>query len=499
LGRVDNQVKIRGFRIELGEIEAALTQHSAVKSAVVAAREDVPGEKRLVAYFIASAEGNSSAADLRTHLKKTLPDYMLPAAFVKLGAFPLTPNGKVDRRALPAPQAADFQNEDDFFAARDKVEKRLVGICEEILGIRPLGIKANLFELGAHSLQIARVFMKISKAFGRDLPLALLFQAPTIEQLATYLRTPEGNAFPTLIAVQPAGTQPPVFCVHGGAGTTYYLRKLAQYLGNDQPVYGLESEGLDGKPMRRTRVEDMAAHYISEIRRIQPQGPYYLGGYCFGGFVAYEMARQLQSQGQAVALVALLNAPFRSRLRTVSSNSEAQRSKKHDRSFSDRLKIAVSWRMRSLKEKLQLAGEAMLFGFCRVSGIAVPQSLRTLYVLRMTDHAEFAYSPTPYDGAVALFRGRGIYDHDPEMGWTGLVNSGMEIHYIGNNKQGARHEIVNEPLVEELTAELKASLAQARQRAAVIEIGRNAETQTELSGNRETWTPASCPAVSETT
>ena len=499
LGRIDHQVKIRGFRIELGEIEAALTQHPAVKSAVVAAREDTPGEKRLIAYLIPSTGVNFSAAELRAHVKKTLPDYMLPSAFIKLEAFPLTPNGKVDRRALPVPQASDFQGDDSFVAARDKVEKQLVTICEEILGIRPLGIKANLFELGAHSLEIARVFMKISKAFGRDLPLALLFQAPTIEQLATYLCTADGNSFPTLVPVQSTGTLPPLFCVHGGAGTTYYLRQLAQHLGTDQPVYGLESEGLDGLPIRRTSVGEMAAHYISEIRKVQSQGPYYLGGYCFGGFVAYEMAQQLHRQGQEVALVALFNAPLRARIRPGTKNAVDRTSSKRKRSLSERLKIAVSWRMNSAKEKLQLAGEALVFGLCRTTRTAVPQSLRTLYVLRMTDRAEFGYYPPAYDGAVALFRGRGIYDHDPEMGWTGLVKGGLEIHYIGDRDQDARREIVNEPLVQELAAELKACLSRAHQRMAVVEIGRNTEKQTEPTGNRKNWSAVSLPTVSETT
>jgi amino acid adenylation domain-containing protein len=497
LGRIDNQVKIRGFRIELGEIEAALTQHPAVKSVVVSARDDSPGDKRLVAYLISSSGNNFSASDLRAHLKKTLPDYMVPSAFVRLEAFPLTPNGKVDRLALPAPQASDFQLESVFVGARDKVEKQLVAICEEILGIRPLGVKANLFELGAHSLQIARVFMKISKTFGRDLPLALLFQAPTIEQLATYLRTGDANAFPTLVPVQPAGTKPPLFCVHGGAGTTYYLRKLAQYLGSDQPVYGLESEGLDGRPIRRNRVEEMAAHYISEIRRIQPQGPYYLGGYCFGGFVAYEMAQQLRSQGQSVALVALFNAPLRSRLRPAPKSSAAQASSKRNQSFSERLKIAVSWRAKSAVEKLRLAGEAALFASCRISGIPVPQSLRTLYVLRMTDRAEFLYRPQSYDGHVALFRGRGIYDHDPEMGWAGLVKTGIEIHYVGDTEQGARHEIVNEPLVQELARDLNATLASAEKPG--IEIGANPEIRKDSRTGNTNWNTVSMPAVSETT
>lgn len=499
LGRIDNQVKVRGFRIELGEIESALTQHPAVKSAVVAAREDAPGEKRLVAYLIPSGGVNLSASEARAYLKKTLPDYMLPAAFVKLEAFPLTPNGKVDRRALPAPQASDFQLEDTFVAARDKVERQLVAICEAVLGIRPLGIKANLFELGAHSLQIARVFMKISKTLGRDLPLALLFQAPTIEQLATYLRTADGNVFPTLVPVQPAGTQTPLFCVHGGAGTTYYLRKLAQYLGTDQPVYGLESEGLDGGPISRARVEDMAAHYIGEIRRIQPQGPYYLGGYCFGGFVAYEMAQQLRSQGQTVALVALFNAPLRSRLRPAPQNAAVRASRKENRPWFERLRIALNWRLKSVREKLQLAGEKVLFAFCRVSGFAVPQSLRTLYVLRMTDRAEASYQPRTYAGQVVLFRGRGIYNHDPEMGWAGLVETGIQIHYVGDSQQGARHEIVNEPLVQELARDLKAVLAQAGESSSAREVGANPNVRTDASASAASWKPVSVPAVSEAT
>jgi aspartate racemase len=301
--------------------------------------------------------------------------------------------------------------------------------------------------------------MKISKAFNRDLPLALLFQAPTPEQLARFLETgSQGEAYPSLVAVQSSGSKRPLFCIHGGAGTTLYLRKLSQYLGPEQPVYGLESEGLDGRAITRTQVEEMATHYIAEMRKVQAEGPYQVAGYCFGGIVAFEMARQLAEAGQESAFVGLLNAPLRARVRRAGRVPQQRREKK---TLAERLKAAWAWRVTAVREKLRWGSEAVMLGCFRAVGVAVPQSMRTRFVMRMTDQAENSYQPKVYGGCIRLFRGRGVCDHDPEMGWHGLATSGVEVHEIGDAQQNARHEMVNEPVVGELALAVTRCLERA--------------------------------------
>ena len=255
LGRLDHQVKIRGFRIELGEIEAVLEQHPSVRQAVVVAREDTPGDKRLAAYFVADPQSRVVVSDLRSHLRKQLPDYMVPSALVQMTALPLTPNGKVDRKVLPAPKATDYEADPNYVAPRDSTERRLAEIWEEVLNIRPIGVTTSFFDLGGRSILAARLFVRISSVFGKDLPLAALFQAPTVELLAKQLR-PESHAtgYATLVAIQPHGTNPPFFCVHGGAGSTLFLHRLSREMGSDQPFYGIEPEGLDGGPFLRPSV-----------------------------------------------------------------------------------------------------------------------------------------------------------------------------------------------------------------------------------------------------
>jgi thioesterase domain-containing protein/acyl carrier protein len=305
LGRIDYQVKIRGFRIELGEIETVLSQHPAVRETVVLAYESRPGEKRLVAYVVSHQEQISTSSELRSFLKEKLPDYLVPSTFVTLDALPLTPNGKVDRRALPAPDMARPTMEEGFILPRDRLELQLAKIWEQILGLKSIGVKDNFFDLGGYSLLAVRLFLQIEKVFGEKLPLTTLFQAPTIEQLADVLRGSQAGwsaAWSSLVAIQPGGSNQPFFCVPGNLGNVFVdLGELAKYLGPDQPFYGLQ-DGIQNP----SQIEALATHFVNEIRSVQPEGPYLLGGVCSGGVVAFEMAQQLQAKGQKVALLALI-------------------------------------------------------------------------------------------------------------------------------------------------------------------------------------------------
>ncbi|MFM7175082.1 MAG: amino acid adenylation domain-containing protein, partial [Caldilinea sp.] len=309
LGRIDNQVKIRGFRIELGEIEAVLGSHPAVQACVVVAREDVPGEKRLAAYVVAPelllADSRERVAALRSHLQRRLPDYMVPGTFVWLDALPLTPNGKVDRRRLPAPSQQEIQS---VARPRSQEEQQLTVLWEKLLGSYPIGIFDNFFELGGHSLLAIRLMGEMRQHFGQELPLQVLFTHPTVAELAELLQKGgELWSFNPIVAIQPRGHRPALYCCPGAGGHTLYLHALARALGDDQPFYGLEAAGLDGKSLPHTTVEAAAAAHVWELRRHQPVGPYYLAGHSFGAQIAFEMARQLHAMGETLGALIVLD------------------------------------------------------------------------------------------------------------------------------------------------------------------------------------------------
>ena len=306
LGRRDHQVKIRGHRVELGEIEAALMRHPAVRHSVVIARPDDSGDKRLIGYVVLS-DTSVTGDDLRSHLGDRLPNVLVPSHLMILDALPLTPHGKIDRHALPVPDGRTVIAE--VVAPRDPLELQLTKIWEDALDVRPLGIRDNFFELGGHSLLAIQLFDRIAQATGQNLPLATLFECPTIAHLAEALRARNWSpAWMSLVPVQPGGSKTPLFLVPPGGGSVLRFAELARHLGSDQPVYGLEPLGHDDRHPPCDRVVDMATCYLKEIRELQPTGPYLLAGICFGGLVAWEMATQLQQQGERVALVALLDS-----------------------------------------------------------------------------------------------------------------------------------------------------------------------------------------------
>jgi amino acid adenylation domain-containing protein len=310
LGRIDNQVKIRGFRVELGEIEAALGEHPDVEKAVVTVRGDQGGDKRIVAYVIGRPEQPPRSAVLRQFLTERLPGYMVPAVFLSLGDLPLTNNGKIDYGALPSPDTVRSGADGALVPPRDEVERKLVRLWEKVLGVRPIGVQDNFFDLGGHSVLAVHLMAAIEQAFDHRLPLATLFQNPTVERLGELLRTQTSSGSPSpLVLIQPAGSERPFFCVAGGGGSVLYFYELAHRLGQERPFYGLQAIGLDGECEPLDRVESIAARHIEALRPVQPHGPYLLGGHCFGGLVAFEMAQQLTRQGEEVQLVALLDVP----------------------------------------------------------------------------------------------------------------------------------------------------------------------------------------------
>jgi amino acid adenylation domain-containing protein len=502
LGRADHQVKIRGFRIELGEIEAVLGQHPAVREAVVLAREDAPGEKRLVAYVVAhdpsrsrreealtersevrgqrptedqslltSAPTGSTAGELRRFLQDKLPEYMMPAVVVLLEVLPVTPNGKVDRRALPAPDRSRPELEKAFVAPRDDLELQLAQIWEEVLGVRPVGVRDNFFELGGHSLLAVRLFALIEKRLGKKLPLTAIFQGATVEHLAGVLRqqTAPGPQN-SLVALQPGGSKRPLFLVHPAGGHVFPYIHLAQFLGTDQPCYGLQARGLEDGQDPHMRIEDMAAHYIQALQTVQPTGPYLLGGWSMGGVVAFEMAQQLHAQGQRVALLALLDGRIPTPDETF-PEEDAEAILLVERYF------GISFGpMESLAELPKDEQLAFMLEQAKSAGLVpaeldVSQAHRFVKLLRSDLRATQNYALHLYPGRVTFFKASETLagtSSDPTMGWSEWASGGVEVHVVPGNHANLMYEPHVEVLAEKLTACLnQAQSAEAEENGSV--------------------------------
>jgi amino acid adenylation domain-containing protein len=309
IGRSDQQVKIRGFRIELGEVEAALNSHPSIKEAAVLVHEE-KGNKSLIAYLISRDSGEPKISDLRKHLKEQLPDYMIPSAWVNLDTLPLTPSGKLNRRALPLPEHGISGSSCEYAAPRTQLEKTLVSIWQEILNIERVGIHDNFFKIGGHSLLVMKIIHRIRQSTQQKLPLSVLFQAPTVAELARLLKQPSSKFSSNLIVpIITKGKRPPFYLIHPGGGTVFCYHRLARLLQTDQPIYGIRAFGTEpGDPPAIASVIEMAQIYRQAIRQQQPSGPYALGGWSLGGTIAFEMARQWQDEGETIFLLALLDS-----------------------------------------------------------------------------------------------------------------------------------------------------------------------------------------------
>lgn len=312
LRRVDDQVKLRGFRIELGEVEAVIDRHPAVARAAVIVREDRPGDQRLVAYVVPEPGGVlPPTAELRQYVGADLPEYMVPAAFVPLDALPLTPNRKLDRGALPAP---DLGAGTGGRPPRTRQERLLCELFAEVLGVPRVSVDDGFFDLGGHSLLATRLISRVRSTFGVDIALRTLFEAPTAAELAERLDAEGGEgddaqgAFEVLLPLRRGGNRPPLFCVHPASGFSWSYAGLMRHLGPDHPIYGLQSRGIAEPGELPTTVEEIAADYLRQMRTVQPTGPYLLLGWSFGGLVAHAIAERLQREGEKVALLAMLDS-----------------------------------------------------------------------------------------------------------------------------------------------------------------------------------------------
>jgi len=401
----------------------------------------------------------------------------VPSSFVALDALLLLPNGKVDRRALPAAKPRRLEAERPFVAPRTPAEHTLAKIWADVLDIEQVGIEDNFFDLGGHSLLTMRLCHQIEKTFGKRLPLAAILQAPTVAQLAAILGQDGGSTpMSPLVALQPTGSKPPFFWVHGENSNAF----LPRYLGPDQPVYGLLQQSRDGTPARYTRLEDIAAYYLSEIRQVQSRGPFFLGGFCIGGTLAFEMAQQLRRQGEEVALLALLDPP------NPSSGEFFQAFHAPVSTFMPDTHRFSTWVSRHLQTVSRLAPpERLTYVYDRISGTmrkplrkfidtaeklvcsvyvltgtmhTIPPSLRIPYINAVHRRARRWYVPQVYPGRMVVLTTE--WRGDARVAWERLAAGGLEVHEV----PGRHAEIVLEQSqIQGLATRLRACLDRAQQ------------------------------------
>jgi thioesterase domain-containing protein len=488
IGRLDRQVKIRGFRIELGEIESALLDHAAVSEAVVIAHESAAGVRRLAAYVVPSASARreerattcaapaAMVAQLRSHLQGRLPHYMLPATIMLLERFDLTANGKVDYACLPAPARTGAAAADSR-AARTPTEELLCEIWIDLLGVGEIGVRDDFFQLGGDSLMGIAMLVEIEKQTGIRAPVDAVLLNPSLGRLAAFLDEisqfgPPDPGSPW-VEIQGRGRRPPLFLVHGaGGGMLWGYANLARHLGTDQPVYAFKACDPDSlEPC--DSIARVAARYVLELRQFQPRGPYALGGYCFGGNVAFEMARQLEQQGQRLSLLVLMNS--------APSNSSYDRVSWSPRYACRFLVNLGHWAESFLhwkwaKQRRFLRWKIVGFGkkaarWCRSKPIesggrdvdewvdlsAIPQHQRGLWESHV--RALLRHQTGGYNGKVVLLRTRGHRLHsscDMQCGWGELAQGGVTVRIV----PGSHESLLEEPHVGALARELKVHLDQ---------------------------------------
>lgn len=469
-GRKDYRVKIRGYGVEIAEVEKCLRSHPAVKDAVIVSWPNELGELYLVAYFMAQNRLGPGVSELKGFLSETLPDYMVPSYFFTVDAIPLTPNGKLDRKALPLPGSSRPHLPIAYVAPQTTIEEKLVQIWEEVLGVHPIGTHDDFFDLGGHSLSGANLMARIGRAYDLDLPVRFLFESPTIAKLADHLtqngqRGEEKGNHVYLVKLYSGSKPTAVFCfpyIGGFRNDFFTFARLARLMGLKHSFYGLQARGTDGVSQPHRCVEEMADDYTKDIQKLQPHGPYFLMAECGGGTVAYETARQLCERGEEVALLVILD-------------DEGWRpwSKYLWRRLTNRLRYRMidvrgSWAWNYLKERTaihrraiqQLKGGARLLYFFNKAGKATTIIQDLLYDtmnaparpankyeeetntrrsldLRRREKAYWlaahSYRCRPYGGKITVLANEEWYDADPTLGWGKWVAGGVEIYRIPGN------------------------------------------------------------------
>ena len=475
LGRNDGQVKLRGYRIELGEIEKMLDQHDAVQQCIAIVREDQLGDRRLVIYAVPKEGQQIERMDLTNYLRSKLPRYMLPNNVVVLDAFPLSPNGKVERNRLPAPGMQGGMHHEAFRPPRDIVEQQLVQSIEEILQLRPVSIMDNFFLLGGHSLSAIRLMNEIQKRLGVRIELPVLFQAEHIAGIAHTIRQLQEThtiTQSTLVPIQPQGKKLPLFCIHPASGNVSSYYNLARYLRPDRPVYGIQDMAVVDESNGKIKpLEEVASTYIAAIKEIQPDGPYFIGGYSFGGIAAFEMAQQLRAMQQEVALLAIFDShpPTHAEdvtddettlLAIIASEWLRESSNKKVQEIYDELLPLTS------EEQLQYVLSLVRQANVELLSMDVRWVRQQVLLFKSKMQTALGYKARPYPGRITLFRANQVDQLDQnkvfaenlyEVGWQEVTTLPLETHLV----PGYHNTIMNNPSVETLAQRLQDCLDRA--------------------------------------
>ncbi len=459
VGRQDFQVKVRGMRVEIEEIETVLMQYPDVQQAAVVGknRGTSGADEQIIVAYIVPNRPEINIDELRSFLKTKLTDYAIPSAFEILAALPLTPNNKLDRKRLPAPSYGCST----VASPRDALELQLTQIWEKALGIQPIGITDNFFDLGGHSLIALQLFAQIEQVWNKRLSWGVLFESPTIAQIADRIRQDELlTLWSPLVLLKSGNNKPPLFFIHALGGTLFGYYDLVRRLGGDRPIYGLQSQGIDGKQQPLECVEDMASYFIRSLQTVQPHGPYLLLGYSFGGLVAFEIARQLAALGERVEFLGLVD--IRSPIvpkDTMSVKrwlnyhlSELQKLQFKDRIkyFTNKVTHRVSIKTKGYAEEYKNMMTKKLSAF----EMFKPELLN---VLESNLQAIKNYAPQVYQGKATLFwcDYQSLYiEKYPDLGWGNLVSGGVDTVFI----PGEHLSLLEEPHVGTFAQNLKSVL-----------------------------------------
>jgi amino acid adenylation domain-containing protein len=414
MGRKGRRIRLRGYNIEPFQVECELMRHPGVTDAVVFLHDGTAGQEPcLVSYVVAPPNVLPSA--MRKRLSERLPPYMVPFHIFVLESFPIASSGKIDRDALPQP----FQEKTGsatFRAPSHDREHELCAIWQDVLKIPKIGIDDDFFELGGTSLQALMVFARIESRLGCSLSPTTIVRAPTIARLADFIRTTTGTtAAQSLIPLRAGGTGSPLFLVHNRYCFVVYYRHLLSDLRSDRPVFGLQPLPLDGKHRIARTVEAMASDYITEIRRVQPHGPYFLAGHSFGGLVSFEIAQQLVRQGEHVSFLGLIDT----RLRHTLGKEWPQMSTAEQ----------LGHRVYGFLQKLRWTKNALLrrkHDLCLRVGLSIPYEHRPPYYDRLCVRASRGYVPKPFSGHITMLSSAGNSERQKTQ-WEALARGGLTL------------------------------------------------------------------------
>lgn len=447
LGRADHQVKIRGHRVELGEVETQLSHLEKIDQAVVIAREDPSGNQRLVAYVIAPQINKNEEKDFinnwKTLLKEVLPPFMIPAQIVLLQEFPLTPNNKIDRKALPEPEM--LVSSAIFALPQTDLEKLVAAIWCKVLGRSAISIYDNFFEIGGHSLSAVKIMSMLEKETGKRLPLASLFEHSDIQSLSLLLqKDDDAFAWNSLVPIKATGNKVPVYIIHGTGSNILNFSSFAFYMDPDQPIYGLQAKGLNGSDEPLDNIEEIAAHYLTEVIKHNADGPYALAGYSFGGYVAIEMARQLRLMGKEVKMLGMIDTnavehiPDTNVLQKVSTKIIRQFKKSAwiASSLITEPKATINYQLSFISNKLKSI--SIYLGLLKEEETAEEYSLKLKHISEQNDTAYNNYRLKPFDGTIDLFKAKKrVYfvDDFNFLGWKKYALKGVKIYEVpGDHK-----------------------------------------------------------------